>query len=100
MSDLTKAQIKFLFWFFISSAALIVFAVIYFLFSQNRKDYSSSLSESTKVLQDTLDIANENYMIEKAKIKLEAEEAKVKLEEIGKIEDGILRRKALAELLR
>lgn len=83
----------------LGSIALFVLFVFFRMFSNKNEQTPALEVMLPKLIQEKLDIANEEYLIEKTKAKVEAEIAKKELEEITNIDDGAERRRKLAELL-
>lgn len=83
----------------LGSIALFILFIFFRMFSNKNEPSPAIELTLPKLIQEKLDKANEEYLIEKTKAKLEAEIATKQLEEVTKIDDGAERRKKLAELL-
>ena len=99
MQNLTKAQMTFLFWLIVGSILLITITIVYKIFSSPHQKTIPQVQETLSVLQDKIDQSKEQVLVEKLKIKYDADTAKKDLDNVLAIKDGMERRKQLAALL-
>lgn len=92
-------QFKYIFYSVLSVCIVFVLFLVYRLFSSPKDPVPTFPIEVQKTLQEKVNRAEEDALIAKTKATLQAEEAEKALNEIMVIDDGVERRKRLADLL-
>jgi len=89
---------KWVFWLILISALSVLFSLIRSFFSRSHVP-RKNLPDVSERLKAKVEKVEEDALIARVRARVEAEKAEKRLEEIAKVDDGIERRKRLAEYL-